>query len=1578
MHLRRSFALLALTLLASGAMLAQDGTKTELREIYFRVTNAFKYGDSMYVFADGVTELGLKPGMQVNAYQTPSKLLKRTEFRQAGSGRVVRADTMVVFFIKLFNGIDTLAAGDAISLKLPILILPGRTILSELAFHDIFFIDFDQKPFYSLQQLLHTDSPQQNDSTYQAFLKDIHDTYEKVKNRNLDSSLTRKAVEGRYIGKSAVDMLRDATRKDVESFLIYANDFFTGYTAKKFRLSESFAGWVSSNAPYSYTEIKNVLFPVYKNKQVFDKLIPKYKHDILAGNVVTNLSLEAAHLDYSKGVAFLDFVNTLAASVNDTVGQAVAHLFTAEFFQDHEKYKEAIDQCDEAAKYARNAKHKDYESQAIVKKSYCLYKNGNFKEALTLLEFAREKLSDYRSSIGENSYQRRLESTYEYEGGIYYKLGDYTAALKAYAEAIDINKKINTYDAILKNAEHYTFIGRVYNDQGKPNDALESFTNLSSIYWRNFDTLNWAKIQNEIAYSYYLLGSYRTSMDYCSKAIKYLLPLQDYNDAGYSESLTGSCLWELGKYDSAVLAHKESISLRKSESNISGQADSWKQIGELYLLSGLKKDALGAYDSSAMLYSQIKDSSGLAQTYNKKGKVFLNDDNYKVAVDYFEKAKGINSKTTVESLYNLGVAWSEIDTSRARVYFSACREKSDSTGNIGYLFSANKAMATLAYKSGNSKRGDKLSEECVAISKQLKTSHSAANCLVLKGQKYYYQAQPDSALFYYKKAFEIFDTVSKDDAIWQLNNISNSDISLGDFAAASVALKKAIEIAQRTSNNIALGNSLQASSFLFALTGEFEQGIRNSDSAITIFSRSGNVLRLADAYSSRGTLLKSMGEYNRSINSYLFADSIYKEELTVGYRHTVLNNIGVTYYAQNDFQNALKYHEMALRQLKTGVIDETYLLYKGNCAECKYYLKRYKEAEAEFQEVFPIAKERKLNRIAAGMALGLGKLYYETNQLSKAVDYFRYARDYALSSGEKEAIVESLTYLGRINLHDASIDSAYANFSKAISVTAQFKTVGGWEAYYELGLLFFNQKKYDSSIAYLKQAVDLLDKDAQNLYGGDEAKKTFNNDPRKLDLYNKITFAYYNTGNEKEAWAYANRSNIAGLKELSGSLSTNASDKEKSEALKKLLSLQQSKKALENTAEKQTGEARQQTLKKIEILEADYTNFLQDIVETYPELGSYFAKSNADQFYNYKSKIPNDVAVALYLVNDKTLMIFTLTNEKLAIDTMTADIGKTVSAFIAATKHVQSATSTGVLHLRSEPTDEDETTTNIPFKDLSNELYDILITPVNVKIKNKKRLCIIPTGIFSNMPFQCLGQRHGDSSFHFLLEDYAIFYTNQMKIFDAAANSTAERNDLGSFAAFGVPDQTLHYNTQEVKQIGKIMGIDSTVYADSRATESMAKFSLTHKKYLHFATHGVLNYSSQFSKSYLKFLPDKDTSTGNNGQLTIREIQSLPIEDCDLVTLSACETAISKELAKGWTISPANSFLERRVKSVVASLWKVDDEATSILMDEFYNNLNKKMDKVDALRLAQETLSKNPKYSHPFYWGAFVLYGEWR
>jgi CHAT domain-containing protein len=125
-------------------------------------------------------------------------------------------------------------------------------------------------------------------------------------------------------------------------------------------------------------------------------------------------------------------------------------------------------------------------------------------------------------------------------------------------------------------------------------------------------------------------------------------------------------------------------------------------------------------------------------------------------------------------------------------------------------------------------------------------------------------------------------------------------------------------------------------------------------------------------------------------------------------------------------------------------------------------------------------------------------------------------------------------------------------------------------------------------------------------------------------------------------------------------------------------------------------------------------------------------------------------------------------------------------------------------------------------------------------------------------------------------------------------------------------------------------------------------------------------------------LPDADTTRdGNNGKLTMREIQRLGIKDCNMVILSACQTAVSKEIVKGFNISPANSFLVSNVKSVVASFWKVADEPTSMLMEYFYNNL-RTMEKAEALRQAQIKLSEDPRFVHPNFWGAFAVYGDWR
>jgi CHAT domain-containing protein len=103
------------------------------------------------------------------------------------------------------------------------------------------------------------------------------------------------------------------------------------------------------------------------------------------------------------------------------------------------------------------------------------------------------------------------------------------------------------------------------------------------------------------------------------------------------------------------------------------------------------------------------------------------------------------------------------------------------------------------------------------------------------------------------------------------------------------------------------------------------------------------------------------------------------------------------------------------------------------------------------------------------------------------------------------------------------------------------------------------------------------------------------------------------------------------------------------------------------------------------------------------------------------------------------------------------------------------------------------------------------------------------------------------------------------------------------------------------------------------------------------------------------------------------------MEHLNLVVLSACKTAVIDTKAEHHNdpVSPASAFINQGVKSVVATMWNVDDDATSILMENFYKNL-KTMPLTDALRKAQVDLSKNPKFSSPYYWAPFVLIGNWK
>ena len=116
-------------------------------------------------------------------------------------------------------------------------------------------------------------------------------------------------------------------------------------------------------------------------------------------------------------------------------------------------------------------------------------------------------------------------------------------------------------------------------------------------------------------------------------------------------------------------------------------------------------------------------------------------------------------------------------------------------------------------------------------------------------------------------------------------------------------------------------------------------------------------------------------------------------------------------------------------------------------------------------------------------------------------------------------------------------------------------------------------------------------------------------------------------------------------------------------------------------------------------------------------------------------------------------------------------------------------------------------------------------------------------------------------------------------------------------------------------------------------------------------------------------LSKDDTS---DGRLKVGKLYSMRL-DADLVTLSACETGLGKVANGDDVVGLTRGFLYAGASTIVASLWKVDDQATAQLMNQFYQRL-KSGDKREALRQAQ--LETSRQFSHPYFWAAFQLTGN--
>lgn len=396
---------------------------------------------------------------------------------------------------------------------------------------------------------------------------------------------------------------------------------------------------------------------------------------------------------------------------------------------------------------------------------------------------------------------------------------------------------------------------------------------------------------------------------------------------------------------------------------------------------------------------------------------------------------------------------------------------------------------------------------------------------------------------------------------------------------------------------------------------------------------------------------------------------------------------------------------------------------------------------------------------------------------------------------------------------------------------------------------------------------------------------------------------------------------------------------------------------------------------------------------------------------------PGTLALS-YSVGEERTTLFALTRDgELQVETLPlggGELRREVERFVAAMRQPTPFT---------EPTTGGEAMPS----DLGRSLYRALIAPVAGLVESSERLLILSDGPLHRLPFGALireSDRAVSGRGQYLAEWKPLHSALSLTVYGAlrGAATGASRADtppgVARLVAFADPRypaalapaggerhafsrrlgpglrsfdwRALPHSRREVERIAEVYPGASLLLGEE-ATEERAKSVARDVRVLHFATHGYTDDRTPLDSALVLAIPDEIAAGRDNGLLQVWEILESVRLDADLVVLSACESALGRELSGEGLIGLTRAFQHAGARSVVASLWSVADQVTSELMARFHRHRATGLSTDQALRVAQVELIHQPirivtaagqavdiDASSPFFWAAFQVFGDWR
>jgi CHAT domain-containing protein/tetratricopeptide (TPR) repeat protein len=852
-----------------------------------------------------------------------------------------------------------------------------------------------------------------------------------------------------------------------------------------------------------------------------------------------------------------------------------------------------------------------------------------------------------------------------------------------------------------------------------------------------------------------------------------------------------------------------------------------------------------------------------------------------------------------------------------------------------------------------------------------------------QGDEFVERDQYDEARKYFELGLEISRKI--DDRVLiarSLTRLANLCNLLSRFDEALSIGEQGLVVARESGDRVEEAKALTEIGNAHFYLDQPVKALEAFEATLAITRVHGDGEATAGALKDAGITLRYVGEYDRSFKYLYDALDIY-DELNLDYpAASVLQMIGMGYYNLGADRLALETLDEALKRASDSgheILAATFLTSKG------YVLMELEEPALAlecFRAVLEVPREKRGLVHEAWTLMGVSAALSMLDQKSEAIEYSRRAMKLHQQLGK--SVGDDLKNLGYLLL-ESDPRKALAYFRKSLAAFGESETRQTWvpyagaaKAYQRLGNLERAAHSYSKAIERLESVRERLASGRHRATFGGKAQSVY------LELIEVLLEQHRRdplAGKDIEAFSLFERTKARALFETISEARWGRDDDD-------LRHRQDQSTAPVDSFEKRLPEDGSRGQNE--------TGAFRDLFEEQRELNHFAAERKQDHpGATWQRPGPLPLAeIQSSLDQHTTLVAYVLTRENVFAFVVTS--GSIVVEQLAAAPALIGERVEGLIDLLSRNSDG--------WRQISRRLYSDLVAPLRGRFApGCTQVVIVPDGALHNLPFEALIENDdlnpdNGGSGRLFIEDFIVSYAPSATVLTALGrvqSRIAEQSDLIMFAnpvaSPVVMDQNsvetrpdwvralyaeeglqvgpIPFSAREAREISAHTGPGSAVYTGRDASERRVKTTeLERFRVIHFATHSLVSLKAPSRSALVLSAFEGDQQ---DGFLQAREIYHLRLAS-DMVVLSACRTARGRLLAGEGVESLSQAFFYAGAKSVVASLWDVNDQQTASLMGSFYRHLAAGESKASALRLAKLELLNRGLH----HWPSFILIGE--